>query len=178
MDISKAKKLTNSRSRKRRIGRGTGSRRGKTSGRGMNGARSRAGWTSRGINGGSVPLWRRLPKRGFTNEPHKTVYTVVNVGQLEQFDAGAEITVDALREAGLVKQPANGGVKILGGGELTKALNITANAFSKSAEEKILAAGGSVKIVEGPKPPVRNKMGSGRPSRGMESALESLLEGE
>jgi large subunit ribosomal protein L15 len=178
MDISKAKKLTNPRSRKHRIGRGTGSRRGKTSGRGMNGARSRSGWSSRGINGGSVPLWRRMPKRGFSNEPHKTVYTVVNIGQLEQFDADTEVTVETLREAGIVGQTANGGIKILGGGELTKALSVSANAFSKSAAEKIQAAGGSVNVIEGPKPPVRNKMGHGARGTGAASALESMLEGE
>ena len=80
MDISKAKKMDKPRKQRIRAGRGTGSRRGKLAGRGMNGARSRSGWSSRGINGGAVPLWRRMPKHGFSNQPHKKEYSVVNVG--------------------------------------------------------------------------------------------------
>ena len=160
MDISRAKRLTSPRARKRRIGRGTGSRRGKTSGRGHNGAKSRSGWSSRGLTGGGVPLWRRLPKGGFSNAPFKTDYGIINVEQLNRFPAGAVVTPEELGRIGMVKQAPSGGVKVLGNGEIDRALTVHANAFSKSAVAKIEAAGGSAELIPGPKPPVRNKMGS------------------
>ncbi len=159
MDISKAKALTSPRMRKRRIGRGTGSRRGKTSGRGHNGAKSRSGWSSRGLTGGGVPLWRRLPKGGFSNAPFKTDYGIVNVAQLNGFPAGSVITPEELGRIGMLKQVPNGGLKVLGNGEIDRALTVRANAFSKSAVAKIEAAGGSIELIPGPKRPVRNKMG-------------------
>ncbi len=110
------------------------------------------------MTGGTVPLWRRLPKRGFSNAPFKTEFSVVNVGQLNRFADGDVVTPETLRETGLVKQPASGGVKVLGDGELTRSLAVRADAFSKSARAKIEAAGGSVELIEGPRPPVRNKM--------------------
>jgi large subunit ribosomal protein L15 len=179
MDISEAKKTDKPRKQRIRAGRGTGSRRGKLAGRGMNGAKSRSGWSSRGINGGAVPLWRRMPKRGFSNQPHRKDYSVVNVGQLERFDADTEVTPERLKEAGLVKQVAKGGIKVLGGGELSKSLSVRADAFSRSAVEKIEAAGGSTEVIPGPKPPERNKMGAGRAEEaGVRAELEQLLEGE
>ncbi|MHC4788293.1 MAG: 50S ribosomal protein L15 [Planctomycetota bacterium] len=153
MDLSRAKARTRKRPSRRRVGRGTGSRRGKTCGRGQDGARSRSGWSSRGMTGGNTPLWRRLPKRGFSNAPFKTEYSVVNVGELNRFPDGAVVTPDELRRAGLVKQMAGGGVKVLGGGELARALTVRANAFSQ-----IESAGGTAERIPGPQPPVRNKM--------------------
>jgi large subunit ribosomal protein L15 len=178
MDISEAKQPQQPRKQRIRAGRGTGSRRGKLAGRGMNGAKSRSGWSSRGINGGAVPLWRRLPKRGFSNQPHRKEFSVDNVGQLERFDADTEITPELLQETGLVKQVANGGIKVLGGGELTRSLSVRADAFSASAVQKIEAAGGTTEVIPGPKPPERNKMGAGREEAGVRAELEQLLEGE
>ncbi len=159
MDIGRAKKLTRPRATKKRVGRGTGSRRGKLSGRGRDGAASRAGWSERGISG-NMPLWRRLPKVGFSNEPFKTEYLAVNVSRLNAFPDGAVVTPEELRKAGMAKQAPDGGVKILGQGELSKALTVKANAFSASAVSKIEAAGGKAEVLPGPKPPVRRKMGS------------------
>jgi large subunit ribosomal protein L15 len=158
MDIGRAKKLTKPRATKRRVGRGTGSGRGKLSGRGRDGAASRAGWSERGVSG-SLPLWRRLPKSGFSNEPFKTEYLAVNVGRLNAFPEGSVVTPQDLQKAGMAKQAPNGGIKILGQGELAKALTVQANAFSASAVAKIEAAGGKAEVLPGPKPPVRHKMG-------------------
>lgn len=158
MDLSEAKKQTHPRSRPQRVGRGRGSGRGKTAGRGQDGARSRSGWSSRGITGGNLPLWRRLPKYGFSNQPFKKEYAVVNVHQLNAFEEGERVTPERLQERGAVKQPPDGGVKILGEGSLEKALTVRAHAFSDSARRKIEAAGGAVEVIPPPKPPKRNKM--------------------
>ncbi len=107
MDIGRAKKLTRPRATKKRVGRGTGSRRGKLSGRGRDGAASRAGWSERGISG-NMPLWRRLPKVGFSNEPFKTEYLAVNVSRLNAFPDGAVVTPEELRKAGMAKQAPEG----------------------------------------------------------------------
>lgn len=158
MDIARAKASVTRRQRRRRVGRGTGSRRGKTSGRGRDGARSRSGWSSRGRTGGPFPLWRRLPKVGFSNAPFKTEYAIVNVGQLSRFEASSQVGPEELRRAGLVKQMPGGGVKVLGDGELDRALTVRANAFSRSAAAKIEAAGGKAELIPRPAPPVRNLM--------------------
>jgi len=130
--------------RRRRVGRGRGSGRGKTSGRGHKGYGSRSG--SRGkvfYAGGQTPLSRRFPKRGFNN-PHGTTYTVINVGHLdERFENGELVTVGKLLEVRLISKVGDG-VKVLGDGELTKALNVQAHKFSRSAAEKIRSAGGTV----------------------------------
>jgi len=164
MNIGEAKKLTKPRATKKRVGRGTGSRRGKLSGRGRDGAASRSGWSSRGLTGG-LPLWRRLPKGGFSNAPFKTEYLVVNVSRLNAFPDGSVVTPEELRKAGIARQTPGGGVKILGKGELSRALTVRANAFSASAVSKIEAAGGKAEVLPGPKPPVRRKMGA-RSERG------------
>ena len=158
MDIGRAKASVTRRPKRKRVGRGAGSGHGKTSGRGRDGARSRSGWSSRGLTGGAAPLWRRLPKRGFSNAPFKAEPAVVNVGSLERFEDGAVVGPEELRRAGLVKQAGPGGVKILGEGELHKALTVRADAFSRSAAAKIEAAGGKVELIEPPKPPARNPM--------------------
>ena len=130
----------------KRKGRGTASGTGTTAGRGMNGQNSRSGGGVRlGFEGGQMPLYRRLPKRGFTNI-WGTTYDVINVEDLNKFENGAVVDFDALKEAGLVKQVKDG-VKVLGAGELKVALTVKADAFSKSAVEKIEAAGGKAEVI-------------------------------
>ena len=130
----------------KRKGRGTGSGNGTTAGRGMNGQNSRSGGGVRlGFEGGQMPLYRRLPKRGFNNK-WATEYTVVNVEELNKFEAGTVVTQEVLEEAGLIKQVAKDGVKVLGNGELKVALTVVADKFTKSAVEKIEAAGGKAEV--------------------------------
>ncbi|PWM51603.1 MAG: 50S ribosomal protein L15 [Clostridiales bacterium] len=132
----------------RRVGRGIGSGLGKTSGKGHKGQKARSGG-GKGpyFEGGQTPLQRRMPKRGFSNARFKVEYTEVNVGLLDRFDAEAVITPEFLIEQGLVKQVKNGGVKILGNGEVTKAFKVQTNAISQAAQAKIEAAGGSVEVI-------------------------------
>jgi large subunit ribosomal protein L15 len=135
-----------SKKRKIRVGRGEGGRRGKTAGRGTKGLKARSK-VRRGFEGGQMPLQRRMPKlRGFRN-PNRVEYTVINVERLNEFDAGTTVTADDLRAGGLVKH--RGKVKVLGEGEIDRALTIKAHAFSLGAVEKIKAAGGSVEVIEG-----------------------------
>ena len=129
----------------KRIGRGHGSGNGKTAGKGHKGQKARAGRGFRpGFEGGQMPLQRRVPKRGFNNI-FATEYSIVNVSALEVFEDGAVVNAAALAEKGLIKS-ANENVKVLGNGELTKKLTVTASAFSASAAEKIQKAGGSAEV--------------------------------
>lgn len=131
----------------KRKGRGTGSGLGKTAGRGQDGQKSRSGGGVRpGFEGGQMPLARRLPKRGFSNARFKKTFAIVNVGDLNIFDANTVITPELLLECGLVRK-LNDGLKILGNGEVEKAFTIKAHKISKSAEEKILAGGGKVEVI-------------------------------
>ena len=133
--------------RRRRVGRGSGSGHGKTCGRGHKGAGSRAGSTSVSLKeGGQMPLFRRLPKRGFNNYNFATRCEIVNVCQLERFEDGAEVGVEQLSVAGLIDN-IKSTVKVLGKGDLTKKLQVTAHKFSKNAEQKIAASGGIVKLI-------------------------------
>jgi large subunit ribosomal protein L15 len=133
--------------RRRRIGRGTGSGRGKTSGRGHKGAGSRAGATSFSLSeGGQMPLFRRLPKRGFNNKKFAVRCEIVNVWQLERFEDGASVGVEQLSNAGLIDSDKST-VKILAKGDLTKRLQVTAHKFSKAAEQKISAIGGTAEVI-------------------------------
>lgn len=133
---------------RRRVGRGTGTGQGKTCGRGHKGAGSRAGSSSRSLyEGGQMPLFRRLPKRGFSNYKFATRYEIVNVLQLERFDDGTAVGLDRLSEAGLI-DCRKSKVKILGNGDLTKRLDVTAHKFSKTAEQKIIGCGGTAKVIE------------------------------
>lgn len=135
-----------SRKERTRVGRGIGSGLGKTSGRGHKGQNSRAGGGTRaGFEGGQMPLYRRLPKRGFHNKFGKE-YAEVNVSELNRFEEGTVVDPVALIEAGVLKNVRDG-VRILGNGEITKSLTVIANGFTKSAEEKIIAAGGKVEVV-------------------------------
>jgi large subunit ribosomal protein L15 len=133
--------------RRRRVGRGTGSGHGKTCGRGHKGGGSRAGSTSVTLyEGGQMPLFRRLPKRGFNNYKFAKRCEIVNVCQLERFEDGATVGVEQLSGAGLIDS-IKSKVKILGKGDLTKKLQVTAHKFSKNAEQKIAASGGMVKMI-------------------------------
>lgn len=128
-----------------RRGRGHGSGNGKTAGKGHKGQKARSGATRPGFEGGQMPLYRRIPKRGFTNRNTLEIIGI-NVSALETFEAGSEVTVETLIEAGIVKNPRDG-VKILGNGELTKKLTVKANAFSAGAKEKIEAVGGTCEVI-------------------------------
>ena len=133
--------------RRRRVGRGSGSGHGKTCGRGHKGAGSRAGSTSVSLKeGGQMPLFRRLPKRGFNNYNFANRCEIVNVCQLERFEDGAIVGVEQLSGAGLIDS-IKSKVKILGKGDLTKKLQVTAHKFSRNAEQKIAASGGMVKMI-------------------------------
>ena len=145
---------------KKRVGRGIGSGHGKTSSRGHKGQGSRAGAKKPHplAEGGQMPLIRRIPKRGFSHNTWRKNYAEVNVGNLDKmFQDGDNIDHAALRNAGLANGRADG-VRILGNGEVTKRLLVTAHHFSKSAKEKIEAKSGTATLIAGPKPPVRNKM--------------------
>ena len=158
MDIlSKLQRPEGAVTKKVRIGRGVGSGIGKTSGRGQKGQKARAGGNinKKHFQGGQTPIQRRLPKRGFRN-PLADVVVNVNVGDLEAFDAGASVDASALRQKRLV-QGRFDVLKVLGDGELTKGLTVTAHRFSKSAAQKIEAAGGKVVLLP---PPARKQSGA------------------
>ena len=128
-----------------RRGRGHGSGNGKTAGKGHKGQKARSGAPRIGFEGGQMPLYRRLPKRGFTNRNTKEI-VAINISELERFRSGSTVTIEKMVEVGLIKNPRDG-VKILGNGEFTKKLNVKANAFSASAVEKIEALGGTAEVI-------------------------------
>ncbi|MCK5912299.1 MAG: 50S ribosomal protein L15 [Desulfuromusa sp.] len=146
MDLSNLKPVPGSTKNRKRIGRGPGSGTGKTSGRGHKGQNSRSGGGVKpGFEGGQMPLQRRIPKRGFVSR-NKKVYNLVNLRDLELFDAGTVVDLEQFGKAGLVSGIKDG-IKILADGELTKALTVHAHKFSKSAVAKIEAAGGKVEVI-------------------------------
>ena len=128
-----------------RVGRGHGAGNGKTAGKGHKGQKARSGAPRPGFEGGQMPLYRRLPKRGFTNRNTKDIVSI-NITELNRFEDGAVVTIETLVENGVIKNPKDG-VKILGNGELTKKLTVKANAFSASAAEKIQALGGTTEVI-------------------------------
>ena len=147
MRLHNLKPRPGSKHRRKRLGQGESSGHGKTAGRGGKGQTARSGSSIRiGFEGGQMPLIRRIPKRGFNNTRFATVYIAVNVSELNQFDDGARVDETALRAIGLANGPGDG-VKILGMGELSKKLTVSASAFSASAKAKIEAKGGKVEIV-------------------------------
>lgn len=158
MQLHQARTADLTHKKKTRVGRGPGSGIGKTSGRGIKGATSRSGYTMKvTYEGGQMPLFRRLPKRGFRNGPFRVTYCVINVTDLAGFKAGSKIGPDELRAAGVLQGPATWPVKILGVGEIKVALNVSADAFSKSAIAKIEKAGGKAEWIGGaPKKPSPN----------------------
>jgi large subunit ribosomal protein L15 len=159
MDLSTLHHGVTKRTRKKRVGRGPGSGMGKTATRGHKGQWASAGAKMRGslFEGGQMPLYRRIPKRGFSHGSWDKTFLIVNVADLNAFDDGATVDAEALKKIGLAKGPADG-VRILGQGELTKKLTVKAHHFSKSADEKIKAKGGTTEIILPPKKPKRNKM--------------------
>ena len=144
----KLNELTNLEAKDRkRIGRGPGSGNGKTAGKGHKGQNARSGGGVRpGFEGGQLPLYRRLSKRGFNNYNFRTVYATVNVSDLGIFDEGTVVTVELLKEVGLVTKELDG-VKVLGNGELSKKLTVKANKFSETAKEKIENVGGTIEVI-------------------------------
>ncbi|MCR5831580.1 MAG: 50S ribosomal protein L15 [Lachnospiraceae bacterium] len=128
-----------------RRGRGHGSGNGKTAGKGHKGQKARSGAPRIGFEGGQMPLYRRIPKRGFKNRNTKEIIAI-NMSKLEVFEDGATVTIDAMKEVGIIKNPKDG-VKILGYGELTKKLTVQANAFSATAKEKIESLGGKAEVI-------------------------------
>ena len=147
MKLHELKPAKGARTGERRLGRGIGSGLGKTSGKGHKGQWARSGGGVRiGFEGGQMPLARRLPKRGFDNN-WKKVYTVINLGDLEQLEEGTVVTLEYLLTEGYVSKAQPNGLKVLGGGTLTKKLTVKANKFTKSAEAKIKELGGEVEVL-------------------------------
>lgn len=160
MDLSSLKPPKGQVKQQRRVGRGMGSGRGKYSGRGAKGQKSISGYGHmRGFEGGQMPLHRRLPKRGFSNEPFKKHFAVINVGQLEKLE-GDSFTPESLMAAGVIKKLGDG-LKVLGNGELTRRISVTAHLFSETALQKIQAAGGTATALgikpRGPRPKEEKK---------------------
>lgn len=146
MKLNELSPAPGSRQTRNRVGRGIATGNGKTSGRGHKGQNARSGGGVRpGFEGGQNPLYRRLPKRGFVN-PTRKEYAVVNVTDLNRFEAGTEVTPELLMEQGIVNNPMSG-IKVLGNGELSVKLTVKANKFSQSAVEKIEAAGGKSEVI-------------------------------
>ncbi|MCX5773327.1 MAG: 50S ribosomal protein L15 [Fusobacteria bacterium] len=149
MRLNELSPAEGSKHRKKRVGRGESSGWGKTAGKGSNGQKARTGGGVRpGFEGGQMPLIIRAPKRGFSNARFKTVFTVLNVSDLEvYFEVGEEVTIDSLYEKGAIKKVLNGGVKILADGEITKSLTVKVQKVSEQAKAKIEAVGGKVEIL-------------------------------
>ena len=146
MKLHELQVVEGARHSRKRVGRGTGSGHGKTACKGHKGQNARSGGGVRpGFEGGQTPLFKRLPKRGFTNVNHKE-YAIVNVEDLNVFENDAVVTVESLQEKGLIKKVYNG-VKVLGNGKLEKALTVKANKFSKTAEAAITSAGGTIEVI-------------------------------
>jgi len=148
MDLNKLSPIPGSKKNRKRVGRGPGSGLGKTAGRGQKGQNSRSGGgVHPRFEGGQMPLHMRLPKRGFRNTRFETVMTEVNVGQLDKFEAGSVVDVAALSESGVVSKVRDG-VKLLGNGDITRALTVKVHKASKGARAKIEAAGGTIELIE------------------------------
>ena len=146
MKLHELKAVEGATKARKRRGRGTATGQGKTGGRGMNGQKSRSGGGTRlGFEGGQMPLYRRIPKRGFTNI-WGTEYTTLNVSDLNRFEAGTVVTPELLKETGMAKQVKDG-IKILGNGTLEKSLTVQAQKFSKTAIEKIESSGGKAEVI-------------------------------
>ena len=148
MELNNLKPNKGAVKKRKRVGRGTASGYGKTAGRGQDGQHSRSGVGIRiGFEGGQMPLYRRLPKRGFNNFDFEKRYTTINLDRLENFEDGAEVTAQILKDAGVIKKIEKDGLKILGDGQFTKKLTIKASKFTESAKQKIEAAGGKAEVI-------------------------------
>ena len=147
MKLHELKPAAGSTTASKRLGRGVGSGLGKTSGKGHKGAKARSGGGKRpGFEGGQMPLYRRVPKKGFSNYPFKTIYETVNVERLEVFENGDVVTPETLIEKGIIRKVCDG-VKIMGNGDLTKKLTVKAAKFTATAKEKIEAVGGTAEVI-------------------------------
>ncbi len=147
MDLKEARSGGEKNRERKRLGRGPGSGLGKTCGKGHKGQRSRSGFSRKGgFEGGQMPLYRRIPKRGFSNALFRKDYTIVNVALLDQFDEGARVDLEAILEKGLVSKSSEN-LKILGHGQVTKKVTVVAHKFSESAKKKIEAAGGTAEVI-------------------------------
>lgn len=147
MKLNELKPAYGSTKVRKRIGRGPGSGTGKTSGKGHKGQNARSGGGVRpGFEGGQLPLFRRLPKRGFSNYEFKTRYATINVDDLEKFEEGTVVTPELLKSSGLVKKELSG-IKVLGNGTLTKKLTVKAHSFSETAKTKIESIGGKIEVI-------------------------------
>ena len=147
MKLNELRVVEGSKKERRRGGRGSCSGMGKTSGKGHKGQKARSGYSRKaGFEGGQLPLYRRLPKRGFSNANFKTEYAVLNLSDLNKFDEGTVVTPELLKETGIVKKQLSG-IKVLGNGALEKKLTVKAHKFSITAKEKIEAAGGKVEVI-------------------------------
>lgn len=150
MNVATAKALGNRRDRAKRLGRGPGSGKGKTSGKGHKGQKCRSGYKMRlWFEGGQMPLYRRIPRRGFNNKNFTTRYTIINVQDLDAFEAGTEVDLEKIIDVGLtsLETPV---LKVLGKGSIEKPLTVSAHRFSSSAKQKIEAAGGKAVVVSAP----------------------------
>lgn len=146
MKLNELKATEGSRRNRKRVGRGTSSGYGKTSGRGQKGQLARSGGKTRlGFEGGQMPLYRRMPKRGFNNINRKE-YAIINLNALNKFEAGSEVTIDSLKEAGIVKKEL-AGVKLLANGKLDVKLTVKVNKVSESAKKAVETAGGTVEVI-------------------------------
>ena len=147
MKLENLSVVEGSRKLRNRVGRGTSSGNAKTSGKGHKGQKARSGYSRKaGFEGGQLPLYRRLPKRGFSNANFKTEYAVINLSDLNKFDEDTVVTPELLKETGLVKKQLSG-IKVLGNGVLEKKLIVKANKFSTTAKESIEAKGGKVEVI-------------------------------
>ena len=147
MKLHELKPAAGSTTASKRLGRGVGSGLGKTSGKGHKGAKARSGGGKRpGFEGGQMPLYRRVPKKGFSNYPFRTIYETVNVERLEVFENGDVVTPESLIEKGIIRKVCDG-VKIMGNGDLTKKLTVKAAKFTATAKEKIEAVGGTAEVI-------------------------------
>lgn len=147
MKLHELKPNEGSRRKRKIVGRGPGSTLGKTSGRGENGQKSRSGYSHKvAFEGGQLPLYRRLPKRGFSNAKFKTRYAVINLSDLNRFEKGTEITPEILKEMGLIKNLQDG-IKVLGNGTLEKKLTVKAHKFSEKAKAEIEKLGGKAEVI-------------------------------
>ena len=147
MDLHTLKVALGSKKTASRVGRGSSSGSGKTSGRGHKGQKARSGYSRKaGFEGGQLPLYRRLPKRGFSNYEFKTKYAVINLSDLNKFEENTTVTPEILKDTGFVKNQLDG-IKVLGNGTLDKKVNVKAHKFSETAKEKIEAAGGKAEVI-------------------------------
>ncbi|MDO4567790.1 MAG: 50S ribosomal protein L15 [Clostridia bacterium] len=147
MKLNELRPVEGSTFESKRVGRGSGSGLGKTSGKGHKGQKARSGSKKNGFEGGQMPLARRIPKRGFSNARFAKVYTVINISELERFENGTEITAELLKAMGVISKIEKDGLKVLGRGELTKRLDVKAAKVSETARKAIEAAGGTVEVL-------------------------------